>query len=80
MSVLRMHVLWVALEQLAVGAVGNRGCCLGAGDILQIVDALCAVGTGFAPTQFIRLCHCRALPAFVGRYTCGAPGRSPAVP
>ena len=45
-----MNVLWVALEQLAVGAVGYRGFCLGAGDIPQIAAALCAAGTVLAPT------------------------------
>ena len=42
-----MHILWVALKQLAVGAVGYRRCCLGAGDIPQVATALCAAGTVF---------------------------------
>lgn len=47
---LRMNVLWVTLEQLAVGAVGYRRRCLGAGDIPQVVDALGTAGTVLAPT------------------------------
>ena len=47
---LRMHILWVTLEQLAVGAVGDGRCCLGAGDIPQVAAALCAAGAVLAPT------------------------------
>ena len=50
MSVLWMYTLWITLKQLAVGAVGYRRCCLGAGDIPQVATALGTAGAMLAPT------------------------------